>query len=419
MYRKTKLDNGITVISEFMPQTPACALGFWFATGTRWDPADSPGLAHFAEHMFFKGTKKRSAWQLAREMDILGGRVNAFTEQEQTCFHIVTLGDHLERAFELLTDMLLNSLFDPEELEREKNVVCEEIKMVEDSLDELASDLFYQAVWPNHPLGKPIQGTVESVSAFDVGRLREFCRDFYRPERLIISAAGKVGHEALLSLAERYWSGVAAPGGAAPKELPGGRPAPSRGRVVRYKSAEQVNFCCGGPGLACGDPRYYALWVLDSILGDSLSCRLFQEIREKCGLAYSIETFRESYLDCGLFGVEAAASAENVGAVLEKISHIFAEIRREGVSADELRAAKEHRRSELLLGSDSASARMERLAQDERFYGRYVSLEEVCGEIDRVSCEDVHRLAREILNADNYTLAAAGPAEADLTLQPF
>ena len=417
MFRKTKLDNGVTVISEFMPQTPTCALGFWFAAGTRWDPADAPGLAHFAEHMFFKGTQKRSAWQLAREMDILGGRVNAFTEQEQTCFHIVTLGRHLERSFDLLTDMLLNSRFDGEELEREKSVVCEEIKMVEDSLDDLASDLFYQAVWPDHPLGKPIQGTVESVSAFEADKLLEFCRSFYRPDRLIISAAGQVEHAALLSLAERYWGKASAEGANLPSaDLPGGKPIPARGRIIRYKSAEQVNFCCGGPGLAYGDPRYYALWVLDSILGDSLSCRLFQEVREKCGLAYSIETFREAYLDCGLYGVEAGTSAENVGAVLEKINEIFAELRREGAGEDDLRAAKEHRRSEFLLGSESALARMERLAQDERLFGRYVSFEEVCREIDKVSAEDIYRLAQEVLDTENYALAAAGSAEPDLTL---
>lgn len=413
MIRKTKLDNGIIILSESIPQVATCSLGFWFSVGTRWDRPTQLGLAHFAEHMLFKGTKTRSALKLAQDMDLLGGRMNAFTEQEQTCFYTISLSEHLEASLELLCDMYLNSTLDPEELEREKSVVCEEIKMVEDSPDELASDIFYETIWPDHPLGKPIQGTVDIVKTFTRDMLLDYYATYFVPNRLLVSVAGNIEHEKFVELVKKYLGHLPAKVEAEldRDNLPGGLPRSQHVKIIKKHPTEQVSLCYGGQALSLDDPRKCVLSILDSVLGGSLSCRLFQEIREKNGLAYSVETFRSSYYDAGLFGVEVGTSEKNVGAVLDMIDSIFADIRREGITTEELERARQHLKSSLALDMESTYGRMGYLVSTEKIYGRYVSLYEACKLIDKVDQEQVIDLARECLDTDRYSLVILGPVD--------
>ncbi len=421
MIKKTELTNGILVISEQIPQFASCSLGVWVQSGTRCDELYNLGMAHFLEHMLFKGTERRTALRLAQDMDLLGGRMNAFTEQEQTCLYTVVLSEHVDQAFEILADMLVNSSFDEAELRREQGVVCEEIKMVEDETDELASDLFYASIWPEHPLGKPIQGTIESVQSFTQSALFEYLHRHYKPERIIVAAAGAIEHEQLVQLAKRYlqngWlmrrsvSQFCCTAG--PKlwwACPlGGTPKPTAVVSVKYRPTEQVSICCGWQCLAQDDPRGCILSVLDSVLGGSLSCRLFQEIREKSGLAYSVETFRSTYSDAGLFGVEVSCSAANVSAVMDSIRKIFRDILAEGITEDELERACQHIKSSYALSLESSFGRMSCIVQNERVWGRQISLEELCRDLDRVKNSDIIEFSREFFDLDKLTIAAAGP----------
>lgn len=421
MIKKTELTNGILVISEQIPQFASCSLGVWVQSGTRCDEPYNLGMAHFLEHMLFKGTERRTALRLAQDMDLLGGRMNAFTEQEQTCLYTVVLSEHVAQAFEILADMLVNSSFDEAELRREQGVVCEEIKMVEDETDELASDLFYASIWPDHPLGKPIQGTIESVQSFTQNALFEYLHRHYKPDRIIVAAAGAVDHDKLVQLTERYlqngwlmrrpvsqFSNEAGPKlwWACP---PGGTPKPATVTNVKYRPTEQVSICCGWQCLAQDDPRGCILSVLDSVLGGSLSCRLFQEIREKSGLAYSVETFRSTYSDAGLFGVEVSCSAANVSAVMDSIGKIFRDILAEGITEDELERARQHIKSSYALSLESSFGRMSCIVQNERVWGRQISLEELCQDLDKVKNSDIIEFAREFFDLDKLTTAAAGP----------
>lgn len=422
MIEKTKLENGVRVLSDSVPGLETCSLGLWMQAGTRWDPPGQGGLAHFLEHMAFKGTARRTALQLAQDMDMLGGRMNAFTEQEQTCFYTVALGEHVAGSLEIMADMLLNSCFASEELKREQGVVCEEIKMVDDDPSELASDLFYEALWKEHPLGLPIQGTAESVGSFDRNMLFDFQRRFYKPERLVVAAAGKVDHREFVRLADKYFGGhdcfvsSAAPSSAVPAVpepdgLPGGVPVPCVSNVVRRRPTEQVSICCGWQVPPFTDKSRWALSVLDNVLGDSLSCRLFQEIREKNGLAYSIETMRSSYRDAGLFGVEAGTSAVSVAEVMESIRRIFSDIRRDGITADELERARQHIRISYALEFESTSGRMASMVQNEVLYGRQMPLAELYGQLDGVTRDSVRDFAAEYLDPDRMTAAAVGPLD--------
>ena len=406
---KSILENKLIVLSESLPAWATCALGFWVQTGTRWDPPGQGGLAHFLEHMLFKGTKERTPLRLAQDMDLLGGSMNAFTEQEQTCFYTVVLGEDLEAALEILSDMLLNSTLEECELERERGVIIEEIKMVEDDPQELASDLFYATLWPHHPLGAPIQGTVESVQALNRSQLWEFKERYYQGANIIVAAAGAVEHGSLVELCQRYLGQL--PAGAAVERTPGGAPQPHPGRTLRRRPTEQVSLCCGWQTIAQDDPRRFEAAILDSALGGSLSCSLFQEIREKSGLAYSVETFRSAYRDAGLFGVEVGASPAKVEAVLAAIDSIFASIRREGISADELERAIKHIKSSYALSLETTFGRMGKIVQNERLYGRQVELAELYAQLELVDRERIVEFARQFFRPQDWRLAIVGPLE--------
>lgn len=410
MVRKTTLDNGITLVTEQIPEFRSCSLGIWAQSGSRHEREDQSGLSHFLEHMLFKGTPRRTATQIAEAMDGVGGQLNAFTEKEQTCYYARVMDQHLPRALDILSDMFLNSLFDPAELEREKGVILEEIKMYEDAPDEMVFDVFTSSVWDGHPLGRPILGSREVISGLDRERLVQFMEERYLPSRLLVSAAGHVDHDMVAEKVGQWFQGGRP---AEPLPLvPGGTPESNPRRIVQYRDSEQVYVCYGVQGLAVTDERRYAMLVLDSVLGGSMSCRLFQEIRERRGLVYTVCTFQNTYRDCGLFGVYAGTSAEKVEEVLRLSREILEEVRQDGIRPEELERAREHLKGSIALAMESTSHRMMRLARTQSFHGRIIPLEEVIERVDAVSHEDILDLARTLLAPERFTLAVLGPVQA-------
>lgn len=407
MVRKTCLDNGITVLSERMEQFLSCSLGIWVKAGSRFETPAQSGISHCLEHMLFKGTERRTAVQIAEEMDAVGGQLNAFTEKEHTCFYARVVDKHLPIALDVLFDMFLHSQFALAELEREKSVILEEISMCEDSPEEVVFDMFYSSLWPNHPLGRPILGSPEVVSSITPDDLRHYMEQCYGGRQIMVVAAGNVDHEQLVQYVQDCCGGL--PAGPELDSCPGGRPQPALGKLVKYRDSEQVQVCYGVQGFACADERRYAVHVLDSVLGGSMSCRLFQEIREKQGLAYTVGTFLNSYRDCGNIGIYAGTSSEKVDEVLRLSRAIVADVVENGITERELVRAREHIKGTLALGMESTSARMLRLARSESYYGRFMAPEEFLQGIDRVEHGDVVEVARTLFQPDNFRLVVLGP----------
>ncbi|MGI6552967.1 MAG: M16 family metallopeptidase [Bacillota bacterium] len=322
MYQKHILKNGVRVVIEEIPHAHSAVIGLWVRTGSRYENDRNRGVSHFIEHLLFKGTANRTAKQIAEELEVLGGSLNAFTAKEYTCFYARVLGEHLPKAVDLITDMFFHSNFAPEDIEKERKVILEEIKMYEDSPEELIHDLFATTVWQKHSLGYPILGTTDSVQGINEEIIRDYFQKYYTPERVVIAVAGKVRSEEILAmLEERYgdWQPNER------KENAGEKPIAHAEVVFNEKDTEQVHLCIGTPGLAQNDARMYAMMILNNIIGGGLSSRLFQEIREERGLVYSIYSYHASYQDTGLFTIYAGTSPSNV---MEVIELILKELRR-------------------------------------------------------------------------------------------
>ncbi len=406
MYKKTILENGLTVVTEEMPEFRSCSLGIWATVGSRNEKSDQAGLSHFLEHLLFKGTPSRSAAEIAEAMDGVGGHINAFTEKESTCYYARVMDHHLPLALEILSDMLLNSLLDEQEIEREKGVVLEEIKMYEDAPDEIIFDLFTRTLWGDDPLGRPVIGRREVVSSLNRQELKGYLARHYVAPNLIVAAAGQVRHEAFLEQVSGFLNdGLPT----ARSEMTHSVPRSNPRTTVRTKDCEQAYMCYGCDGMSQTDDRRYAMLVLDSVLGGSMSSRLFQEIREKRGLVYSVGTFQSSYRDCGVFGIYASTSAERMPQVLDLTRQVLSSLRHEGMTPVEFERAREHLKGSIALALESTSSRMMRLARCEHYYGRLISLEEVIAKIDAVTPEQVKELAEWLLDTERYTLAVLGP----------
>ena len=300
MHQKTVLDNGLTIVTEKIPEFRSCSLGLWVGAGSRYETDEQAGLSHFLEHLMFKGTQKRTAYDIAVTMDGVGGQINAFTEKEHTCYYARVMDQHMPLALDVLSDMVLNSLLDPEEIDREKGVIIEEIKMYEDAPDDHIYDLFTRQMYEGHSLGRPIIGTEEVVGAMTRVQLAHYIEKRYTATNTMVACAGQVDHDAFVGMVQEQLA----------KHLKSGEPdrtltAPTAhsSSQIYNKDCEQVHLCYGGVGIGHADPRRYVMLMLDSVLGGSMSSRLFQEIREKRGLAYSVGTFQSSYFDCGMFGV--------------------------------------------------------------------------------------------------------------------
>jgi predicted Zn-dependent peptidase len=406
IYRKTVLENGVKIITEKIPYFQSITIGIWIMTGSRNENKEENGISHFIEHMLFKGTEKRGTSDIAKEIDSVGGILNAFTSKEYTCLYAKVLDSHLDLAIDLLLDIYLNSIFKPEEVERERGVILQEIRMVEDTPDESIQDLFTQSFFKEHPLSYPILGSLHSVRRISRKKLLScFNSDYHQPSRIIVSAAGNVEHEKLVGKVESVL-----------KSFPREDLKPSENSFhpnavffVRPKKLEQVHICLGTKGLSQVHPFRHTIYVLNTILGGGMSSRLFQEIREKRGLAYTVYSYQSSYRDAGLFtiymGVGEDSAEQAIGLVIQELKRL----RDEPIEDAELQAAKEQLKGNLLLASENTDNRMTRLAKSEIYFNKFITIEEVLKNIDKTTSEEVGKLAREIFQPEYLSLAVLGP----------
>ncbi len=406
-YNKTVLDNGIRIVTKQMAHAHSVAMGVWVNVGARDERAEEGGLCHFIEHMIFKGTEKRTAIQIAKEFDAIGGQCNAFTTQENTCYHAKVMDTRLNTMADLLSDIFLNSVFDPREVERERQVILQEIKMLEDTPDEYVHVLLTQAIWKNHPLGRSILGSPETVLGLDSASIRQFFGKVYQPERIVISAAGNLEHDTFTELTARAFEVVPKKDGF-PARTP---PAMERTIKTHPKDLEQVHICLGTKGIQVTDPRRYACSLLNVILGGNMSSRLFQEIRERRGLAYSVYSFLAQYSDTGLSGAYVAVDEANTQEVLEIIIKEMNRIKSETVDRAELDNAKEYLKGGVYLGAESTENQMVRIAQNEFHFGRHVPLKEIEEKIEKVTSEDIVQAAQDIFHNESLSLSLLGPVD--------
>jgi len=408
-FHKTTLDNGIRIVTKRMPHARSVTMGVWVNVGARDESLQESGLSHFIEHMIFKGTAKRSAIQIAKEFDAIGGQCNAFTSKENTCYHAKVIDTCLDTMVELLSDIFLNSVFHAQEVERERQVILQEIKMLEDTPDEHVHVLLAQAVWGDHPLGRSILGRPETVAEFDPATIKAYFGRAYQPERIVVAAAGNLEHEAFGALIGRAFA-VGRDSNHFPE-----RTVPAMDRVIRShrKNLEQVHLCLATKGVHVTDPRRYAGSVLNVILGGNMSSRLFQEIRERRGLAYAVYSFLALYSDTGMCGVYVGADESKIREVLEIIIREMKQIKDQPVETAELKNAKAYLKGGLYLGAESTDNQMTRLAHNEIHFGRDMPLEEVEEGIEKVTAEDIAALSQDIFQNDAVSLTLLGPVDDD------
>lgn len=409
MYRKSALPSGLRIITESMPSVRSASVGIWADIGSSAEVRERRGISHLVEHMLFKGTQRRSAREIAEAMDGVGGNLNAFTDKESTCYYAKVIDRHLPLALDVLADMFLHSIFDPSELAKEQQVVLEEIKMYEDSPDELIHDLFLQTMWRGADLGDPTIGFADTVLAMTPENLRAHMRDHYAPNSVIVAAAGNVDHDTFVELVSSKFDGFTGECRLPEPDAPLARAA----TLVRHKDSEQAYVVVGTQGLCVRDDRRYTLSVLDTLLGGGMSSRLFQEIREKRGLVYTVYSFQAGYRGSGLFGVYAGTSAEHVQPCIDVIAEQFSLLRNVRVGAAELTLAKEHIKGSLTLSLESTSSRMLRLGRNEFALGRPVSAEEIEERVDAVTASDVQTLAQELLTDERVGLCILGPVDGE------
>jgi len=399
------LSNGVRVVAEAMPAVRSVAIGLWVLAGSRHEPEALQGVSHFVEHLMFKGTERRSAREIAEAMDAVGGQLNAFTSKEYTCFHARVLDEHLPLAVDVIADMLLASLLRAEDIERERGVIQEEIGHYEDTPDELVHDLFAQAMWPNHPLGRSVLGTRASIAQLGREDILRYLRSAYAAANTVIAVAGNFNPGELRELLERQfgsWRG----GGSSREDAV---PQSGRSTALRSKDAELLHVCLGGEGLPVGHKDIYALSVLSNILGGGPSSRLFQEIREERGLAYSVFAYTASYRDSGAFVIYCGAGPERIQAALRVLGGELRKICRSGVDARELSRAKEQFKSNITMALESSGARMNRIGRAVLLSGKAISIDQVLERIDRIELADISRLASQFCDPERLTLAAIGP----------
>ena len=403
---RAELPNGLVVVTERMPHVRSVSVGIWVGTGSRGESPEYNGIAHFIEHMVFKGTERRTAEEIAQAMDSVGGMLDAFTAKEMTCFNAKVLDEHLPVAFDVLSDLVLRPRFDDADIAKEKQVVLEEIKMDEDNPEYLIHELFTQNFWRGHPLGRPILGTPETVPQFSRDALLDCFHSWYAPNNIVITAAGNLEHARLVDLVAREFGGVARGG-----RIGGCEPAPRTNACVeqRHKrELEQVHIVLGVPSYPLAHERRYAASLLNIILGGGMSSRLFQNIRERQGLAYAIGSDLSPYTDSGVLSVYAGTSRESAAQLIRSVVEEFRRIRQEPVSAEELRRAKDHLKGSMMLSLESTSARMSNLARQAMYFNRFLSLDEMLASIEIVTREEVLAIAQDFFAPGQLALTVLG-----------
>ena len=406
---KTVLKNGIRVVSKKMPHARSISMGVWVGVGARDESLKENGLSHFIEHMIFKGTRRRSAFQIAKEFDAIGGHTNAFTAMEATCYHAKVIDTQTEAMVDILSDIFLNSVFDQSEIEKERPVILQEIGMVEDSPDEYVHVLCGRNFWGGHPLGRSILGQPDNIVNFNTGKIKSFFSRFYQPDRMVISLAGNVDHHRIVDLIGPAFESIHPGNGFPKRDTPGARSVVD----LNQRELEQVHICLGTNGLSITDPRRYAFSLLNTILGGNMSSRLFQEVREKRGLAYSVYSFVSSYVDTGMFGVYLAVEPKRVLETTELVLNEIRRLKKEPVEAAELKGAIEYTKGSLLLATESSDNQMVRAAQNEIHFGGEIPLQEIIDKIDAVTADDISAIAGDLFNRNQTVLTLLGPVGDD------
>ena len=398
------LPNGLRIVTERMPHVRSVSVGVWLARGSRHESEAQGGIAHFVEHMLFKGTTTRTAEDIAQTVDSIGGQMDAFTAKEYASYYFKVLDEHLPLAVEVLSDIVTNPAFADDDLGREKKVVLEEIKMVEDTPDDLVHELFTENLWPGHPLGRPILGTKETVESFTPEGLRQYFANVYAAPNLIVSAVGNIEHARVRDLVERAFAGLSETGEQR-REAP---PQVVPSTVIRNKDLEQSHVCLGTGSYRQDHAERYSSYVLNTILGGSMSSRLFQNVREKRGLAYAVFSGLSAYRDAGSMTIYAGCANGTVG---ELIDVVIGEIRRmkdEPLPDSELRRAKDHLKGSLMLNLESTSSRMSHLARQEIYFDRQFGLDETLEGVERVTSDDVQRVARDLFRDSSLAATVLG-----------
>jgi len=404
--QKHVLPNGLVVITETMSHVRSVSVGVWVRNGSRREVPEENGLAHFIEHMVFKGTERRSAEAIAREMDSVGGMLDAFTSKEQICFNAKILDEHLPIAFDVIADLVLRPKFDSEDVRKERQVVLEEIKMDQDNPEYLLHEIFTRGFWPEHPLGRPILGTPETVRNFNRDALRSRFQNWFAPDHLVITAAGNVTHDQVLRLVQNQFGGMPAVGPA------NGDHAPQTQAPIHLETKrdlEQVHICIGVPSVPLGHEDRFGVAVLNNLLGGGMSSRLFQNIREKQGLAYAVFSELTPYSDAGMMTVYAGTAVDTIGQVIDLTIQEFRSLKESPVTEEELRRSKNHLKGSLMLSLESTSSRMSNLARQELYFGRFFSLDEILAGIEAVTREELQSLACQYFQPDRIAVTVLGP----------
>jgi predicted Zn-dependent peptidase len=404
----TTLPNGVRIITETMPHVRSVSVGIWIQSGSRRETPEQNGISHFIEHMLFKGTTNRSAVDIARSVDSIGGNLDAFTAKELVCFNTKVLDEHLSQAFDVLADLVLHPLFREDDIEKEKGVILEEIKMEADSPDYLVHEIFSANFWKDHSLGKPILGTRETVKRFDRNTVQSYYSGVYAPSNLVVTAAGNLSHERLSDLVKQYFDTLP-PGGPPSSEIVPSTHA--RIALRNKKSLEQVHLCLGVPSYPLSHEERFECYVLNTLLGGGMSSRLFQNIRERQGLAYAVFSELSPYRDTGCLSIYAGTSLESARKVVESIVKEFRDLKEHPVADEELRRAKDHLKGSLMLSLESTASRMSNLARQEMYFGRFFSLDELVESIETVTAADVQRIAQTFFDPKQIALTVLGNLE--------
>jgi len=410
LYGKTVMENGIRVVSEKIPHVRSVSIGIWADVGSRDEETDQNGISHFLEHMVFKGTRKRTVRDIAQSLESLGGYLNAFTTKEQTCFYARVLDSNVGTAMDVLSDLVLNATFKPVEVEKEKMVVIEELKNADDDPEDIIHDFFEKALFPNHTLGNPIIGTETNVRRFHREDLRSHIRTHYVPTRLVVSAAGNIEHDSLVGLVQRHFRSLKMNGSSPRKRVPGPTVRLKGARTEHGRPISQAHICLGSIGCGIKHRERYPILLLNAMLGEGMSSRLYQSVRERHGLAYSVYSFVNMLSDTGVFGVYVGADKKNIEQVIDLVHHELERAKNKLVSKSELQRIKSQIKGTMMLGLENTSGRMIRLGSGEIYFESFVSLDTILKKVDAVTPEAIARVARDLLKQETFTTVIIRPS---------
>ncbi|NLG89010.1 MAG: insulinase family protein [Clostridiaceae bacterium] len=410
MYQETVLKNNLTIVYEKIPFVRSVSFGLWIGAGSRYETKEQNGISHFIEHMLFKGTETRTAEDIARTIDNIGGQINAFTGKECTCFYTKTLDEDLETAIELISDMLFNSTFEYSHIETERKVIAEEISMYEDYPEEMVHDMLTEEVWSGNSLGYPILGNYYSVAGITRNDLINYMKTFYVPENSVISVAGNFDEKRLVELIEKYFGHWKSHNYC---KIHAYKPWFNRSLKIKKKETEQVHMCLGFRGLKQGEENLYSLLTLNNILGGGMSSRLFQKVREELGLAYSIYSYPTAYRDVGMFTIYAACSPKQHDEVIRHIRNEIISITREEISDSDIEKAKNQLKGSFILGLESTSSRMNSMGKSQLILGKIRTPQEILDSIDKVSKESINEIIRYVFRPEQMGISAIGDIDID------